>query len=141
MRRQDCWREGANPVACAAARAVLRVIREDKLIDNVKTVGAQLTEGLLQLKDRYSIKGDVRGRGFMQAIELVKDRETKEPAPEATTAVFENTRANGLIMSKSGTFKNVLRMVPPLCLSADDVQPVLDAFDKSFADLEKTYKG
>ena len=132
---------GANPVSCAAARAVLRVIREDNLIENVRTVGAQLTEGLLRLKDKYPIIGDVRGRGFMQAIELVKDRETKEPAPEETAAVFENTRKHGLILSKSGTFKNVLRMVPPLCLSADDVQPVLEAFDRSFADFEKTNQG
>ncbi len=130
---------GANPVACAAARAVLRVIREDKLIDNVKSVGNKLTDGLLQLKDKYSIIGDVRGRGFMQAIELVKDRDTKEPAPEATAAVFERTREHGLILSKSGTYKNVLRMVPPLCLSMGDVQPVIDALDQSFADVEKGY--
>lgn len=128
---------GANPVACAAARAVLKVIREDNAMDNVRTVGSQLTQGLQQLKDRYPIIGDVRGRGFMQAIELVKDRDTKEPAPEATAAVFEHTRKHGLIMSKSGAFKNVLRMVPPLCLSTEDVEPVLEALDKSFADLEK----
>ena len=127
---------GANPVACAAARAVLRVIEQDELITNVQSVGAELTKGLLQLKDRYPIIGDVRGRGFMQAIELVKDRDTKEPAPQETAAVFELTRHHGLIMSKSGTFKNVLRMVPPLCLSHDDVQPVLDALDRSFSDLE-----
>jgi len=116
---------------------VLRVIREEDMIDNVRKVGALLTEGLLQLKDRYPIIGDVRGRGFMQAIELVKDRETKEPAPEYTAAIFERTREHGLILSKSGTFKNVLRMVPPLCLSRKDVQPVLDALDHSFSDIEK----
>lgn len=128
---------GANPVACAAARAVLQVIREDDLIENVKTVGAKLHQGLQQLKDRYDIIGDVRGRGFMQAIELVKDRDTKEPAPDHTAYVFERTREHGLILSKSGTFKNVLRMVPPLCLQMSDVQPVLDALERSFADLEK----
>ena len=73
----------------------------------------------------------------MQAIELVKDRDTKEPAPEHTATVFERTREHGLILSKSGAFKNVLRMVPPLCLQMDDVQSVLDALDRSFADLEK----
>lgn len=132
---------GANPVACAAARAVLRVIREDQLVDNVRTVGKMLTEGLMQLKDRYSLIGDVRGRGFMQAIELVKDRDTKEPDPEATARVFERTREHGLILSKSGAFKNVLRMVPPLCLSAEDVQPVIDALDRSFSDIEKGNTG
>lgn len=128
---------GANPVACAAARAVLEVIEEDDMIANVRTVGAKLQEGLKQLALRYDIIGDVRGRGFMQAIELVKDRETKEPAPDHTAYVFERTREHGLILSKSGTFKNVLRMVPPLCLQMEDVQPVLDALDRSFADLEK----
>jgi alanine-glyoxylate transaminase/(R)-3-amino-2-methylpropionate-pyruvate transaminase len=130
---------GANPVACAAARAVLRVIREDNLIENAKTVGAKLHDGLLQLKTRYPIIGDVRGRGFMQAIELVKDHNTKEPAPEHTAYVFERTREHGLILSKSGAFKNVLRMVPPLCLQMDDVQPVLEALDRSFADLSKAF--
>jgi alanine-glyoxylate transaminase/(R)-3-amino-2-methylpropionate-pyruvate transaminase len=132
---------GANPVACAAARAVLRVIREDDLINNAKTVGAKLHKGLLQLKDRYDIIGDVRGRGFMQAVELVKDRDTKEPASDHTAYVFERTREHGLILSKSGAFKNVLRMVPPLCLQIEDVQPVLDACDRSFADLEKANLG
>ncbi len=99
---------------------------------------SQLTTGMLKLKDKYDIIGDVRGHGFMQAIELVKDHKTREPAPEATAKVFEHTRANGLIMSKSGTFKNVLRMVPPICLSANDVEPVLSARDQSFADLKKS---
>ena len=132
---------GANPVACAAARAVLGIIRDDDLITNVQTVGAKLHEGLRQLKDRFAIIGDVRGRGFMQAIELVKDPDTKEPAPEQTAYVFERTREHGLILSKSGTFKNVLRMVPPLCLAMEDVQPVLDALDRSFADLEQVHLG
>ena len=79
--------------------------------------------------------GDVRGTGFMQAIELVKDRETKEPAPDETAFVFEQTRVHGIVLSKSGQFKNVLRMVPPLCLSMEDVGPVLEAFDRSFQDL------
>ena len=128
---------GANPVACAAARVVLQVIKEDEMIANAKMVGAKLHEGLKQMQSSYDIIGDVRGRGFMQAIELVKDRDTKEPAPEHTATVFERTREHGLILSKSGAFKNVLRMVPPLCLQMDDVQSVLDALDRSFADLEK----
>lgn len=132
---------GANPVACAAARAVLKAIEDDDMIENAKTVGAKLHKGLQHLKERYEIIGDVRGRGFMQAIELVKNRETKEPAPDHNAYVFERTREHGLILSKSGTFKNVLRMVPPLCLQMQDVQPVLDALDRSFADLETANLG
>ncbi len=126
---------GANPVACAAGRAVLKVIARDKLIDNARVVGQALHEGLQTLKDKYEVIGDVRGTGFMQAIELVKNRESKEPAADETAFVFERTRAHGIVLSKSGNFKNVLRMVPPLCLSMEDVEPVMDAFDRSFQDL------
>ncbi|MCL4137270.1 UNVERIFIED_CONTAM: hypothetical protein GTU68_003019 [Idotea baltica] len=130
---------GANPVACAAARAVLRIIKEENLIENAKTVGAKLHEGLLQLKEEFAIIGDVRGRGFMQAIEMVRDRATKEPAVEETAWVFEKTREHGLIVSKSGNFKNVLRMVPPLCLSMSDVEPVIAALRRCFSEFERDY--
>lgn len=124
---------GANPMACAAGRAVLRVIREENLIENARKVGAALKTELESLMQRHKVIGDVRGRGFMMAVELVEDRQSKQPAPEETAEIFEATRRNGLILSKSGNFKNVLRMVPPLCLSMEDVQPVAEALEKSFA--------
>ena len=126
---------GANPVACAAGRAVLKVIEEEDLIANAKRVGAILKNRLLELMGKYEIIGDVRGKGFMLAIELVKDRRTRKPAADETAFVFERSRVHGLVMSKSGNFKNVLRMVPPLCLSEDDVKPVIGALEKSFDDL------
>lgn len=126
---------GANPVSCAAGRAVLRVIAEEKLIDNVRRVGAALKGRLEDLMQRHEIIGDVRGRGFMLAVELVKDRRSREPATEATAEVFEASRRHGLVLSKSGNFRNVLRMVPPLCLSMDDVEPVAAALDRSFAEV------
>lgn len=126
---------GANPVACAAGRAVLKLIDDEKMIENARTVGLELHNRLKGMMDRYEIIGDVRGTGFMQAIELVKDRETKEPAPEETTFVFERTREHGLVLSKSGNHKNVLRMVPPLCLSMDDVEDIFTAYERSFQDL------
>lgn len=129
---------GANPVACAVGREVLKIIEDEDLVANAKKVGARLGEGLKALQQRHDVIGDVRGRGFMQAIELVSDRETKAPASAETAFVFERSRAHGLVLSKSGNFKNVLRMVPPLCLSMDDVEPVLDALDRSFTDLEKS---
>jgi alanine-glyoxylate transaminase/(R)-3-amino-2-methylpropionate-pyruvate transaminase len=128
---------GANPVACAAGRAVLRVIKEEKLIENARTVGAALKKELEVLMQRHRVIGDVRGRGLMMAIELVEDRQTKQPAPKDTAEVFEATRKHGLVMSKSGNFKNILRMVPPLCLSMNDVSPVAEALEKSFADANQ----
>lgn len=124
---------GANPVACAAGRAVLNVMREERLQENARAVGGALRTRLEDLKERHSIIGDVRGRGLMLAIELVKNRATKEPAPEETLAVFEETRRNGLVASRSGPYRNVIRMCPPLCLAMADVDDVVDRFERSFA--------
>ncbi|MEI4472463.1 aspartate aminotransferase family protein [Frigidibacter sp. MR17.24] len=124
---------GSNPIACAAGRAVLQVIREENLLENVRVVGDALREKLLWLQSRHEVIGDVRGMGFMQAMELVKDRDTKEPAPEETARVFARTREQGLIMSKSGNFGNIIRMVPPLCLSMDDVEEIGARLDRAFS--------
>ena len=123
---------GANPTSTAAGRAVLQVIREDRLQENARSVGAALQVRLKDLKERYSMIGDVRGRGLMLAIELVKDRRTKEPDPETTVEVFEHCRAHGLILSKSGPHRSVLRMVPPLCLTLEDVEDVAEGLDAAF---------
>jgi alanine-glyoxylate transaminase/(R)-3-amino-2-methylpropionate-pyruvate transaminase len=127
---------GSNPMSCAAGRAVLQVIAEEMLQENARTVGARLLEGLRNLQQKHAVIGDVRGRGLMTAIELVKDRSTKEPGTEETAAVFEQTRREGLVVSKSGPSRSVLRMVPPLCLQMEDVDHVIDALDRSFQVLD-----
>lgn len=124
---------GANPVACAAGRAVLRAIQAENLLENARTVGAALKARLQSLQQMYSAIGDVRGRGLMLGIELVKDRATREPDPDITARIFEETRYRGLVMSKSGPYRSVLRMVPPLCLSMDDVEEVAEKIGQSFA--------
>ncbi|UCI25614.1 aspartate aminotransferase family protein [Mesorhizobium sp. B2-8-5] len=123
---------GANPVACAAGRAVLKVMRDERLQENAAKVGGALKERLQELKKDFPLIGDVRGQGLMLAIELVKDRATKEPAPEATLQVFEETRRQGLVASRSGPYRNVIRMCPPLCLSMADLDNVVDSFVRSF---------
>ncbi|TPJ23487.1 aspartate aminotransferase family protein [Mesorhizobium sp. B2-8-3] len=123
---------GANPVACAAGRAVLEVMRDERLQENAAKVGGALKERLQELKKDFPLIGDVRGQGLMLAIELVKDRATKEPAPEATLQVFEETRRQGLVASRSGPYRNVIRMCPPLCLSMADLDNVVDSFVRSF---------
>ena len=126
---------GANPTCCAAGRAVLSVIRDDRLQQNAKNVGNALLVRLKDLQEKHMAIGDVRGRGLMLAIEMVKDRKTKEPDRETTAAVFENCRESGLILSKSGQFQSVLRMVPPLCLSMGDVDTVANGLDRAFSAL------
>ena len=126
---------GANPTSCAAGRAVLQVIKEDKMRENARDVGAALLERLHALKAKHPAIGDVRGRGLMLAIEMVKDRRTKEPDPQTTAAVFEATRESGIILSKSGAYQSCLRMVPPMCLSMADVDHVHDGLDQAFDSL------
>ena len=123
---------GANPVACAAGRAVLNVIKEEGLQENARQVGAELKTRLTSLADRYDMIGDIRGSGLMLAIEFVKDRKRKEPAPEAALAIFEETRRNGLVASRSGPYRNVIRMCPPLCLAMSDLDAVMERFERSF---------
>lgn len=128
---------GANPTSAAAARAVLAVMRDEGLQENAKIVGGKLLERLNDLKDKYHAIGDVRGHGLMLALEFVKDRDSKEPDKEMTTEVFEACRAQGIILSKSGPFQQCLRMVPPLCLSMNDVDSVTNSLDQALADAAK----
>jgi len=123
---------GANPTACAAGRAVLDVIATDKVQENAKVVGNALLARLEDCKKQFSAIGDVRGRGLMLAIEMVKDRNSKEPDAAMTSAVFEACRESGLILSKSGPYQSCLRMVPPMCLSLDDVENVAEGLHRAF---------
>ena len=124
---------GANPTSCAAGRAVLQVLRDEGLQQNARDVGGALLDRLNDLKGRHPAIGDVRGRGLMLAIEMVRDRKSKEPDPETTAAVFEACRDSGLILSKSGPTRSTLRMVPPLCLSLADVDQVAEGLDRAFS--------
>jgi alanine-glyoxylate transaminase/(R)-3-amino-2-methylpropionate-pyruvate transaminase len=128
---------GANPVSCSAGRAVLRVIDQCNLIDNARDVGAALLQVLEKMQEKYDIIGDVRGRGLMMAAELVRDRDTREPAPDEMHELFQLTRQHGLVASKSGAHKNVLRICPPLCIQMEDVAFFEEAISRSFEDLYK----
>jgi alanine-glyoxylate transaminase/(R)-3-amino-2-methylpropionate-pyruvate transaminase len=123
---------GASPMACAAGRAVLQVIDDERLQDNARVVGQALRAVLDRLHQRHEIVGEVRGRGLMQAVELVADRKTRAPATQAAAEIFERTREHGLVGSKSGANKNVLRFVPPMCLQPSDVQVVSEALERCF---------
>ncbi len=126
---------GANPTSCAAGRAVLQVIREERTQEKARKVGGALLARLKDLQQKHKAIGDVRGRGLMLAIEMVKDRKTKEPDAAITAAVFETCREQGLILSKSGPHRSVLRMVPPMCLALSDVDQVADGLDRAFTSL------
>ncbi len=126
---------GGNPMASAQGLAVLQVIEEEGIQANALERGHQLSAGLRKLQEKHSVIGDVRGLGLMIGVELVKDRTTKEPAKEACLAVFEKCRELGVIIGKGGFHGNVLRVKPPMCITAADVDCLLDALDQSFTGL------
>ena len=124
---------GGNPVSTAAALAVIKVIEDEDLRTNARVVGDYFREKLEELKEKHPIIGDVRGMGLMQGIELVKDRETKEPAPEAVLRVFEETKRQGVLIGKGGLYGNVIRTGMMLNSSKDNVDELVRALDAGFA--------
>ncbi len=126
---------GGNPVTSVAARATIQVIEEENLLENSHTMGKYFRDKLDDLKEKHQIIGDVRGMGLMQGLELVKDRQTKEPAPEAATQLMERTRANGLLVGKGGLYGNVMRMAPMLNIAKADIDEGIKLLDKSFSEI------
>ena len=120
---------GGNPVSMTAALAVIQVIEEENLRVNARVVGAYLRERFEELKEKHPSVGDVRGMGLMQAIELVKDRETKEPHPGGVAAAFEETKKRGVLIGKGGLYGNVIRTGMPLISSKADVDEMVEALD------------
>jgi alanine-glyoxylate transaminase/(R)-3-amino-2-methylpropionate-pyruvate transaminase len=136
----DSWRAGnistfgGNPVSCAAANATIDTIVEEKLADNAAAMGAALRAGLDALKAKYAFIGDVRGRGLMQGVEIVRDEKAgdRTPAAETTLRVFEETKKRGLLVGRGGLHGNVLRVAPPLVVSTGEIDGALAILDESF---------
>jgi 4-aminobutyrate aminotransferase len=126
---------GGNPVTSVAARATIEVIEEEKLLENADTLGRYFRRKLEELQGKYPVIGDVRGMGLMQGLELVKDRQTKEPAPEATAQLMERARENGLLIGKGGLYGNVIRLSPMLNIGKADVDEAVELLDKSFSEV------
>jgi len=127
---------GGNPVTSVAARAVIEVIEEENLLENTHVVGGYFRKKLEELQQKYPLIGDVRGMGMMQALELVKDRQTKEPAAAEATQLMERARANGLLVGKGGLLSNTIRMAPPMNISKADVDEAIRLLDKSFREVK-----
>jgi 4-aminobutyrate aminotransferase-like enzyme len=124
---------GGNPVSCAVGLAVINVIERDDLRTNARVVGEYFRERLEELKEKHQVIGDVRGMGLMQGLELVKDRETKEPNPQAVLTVFEETKRRGVLIGKGGLYGNVIRTGMMLNASRDTVDELVSALDAGLA--------
>jgi 4-aminobutyrate aminotransferase len=124
---------GGNPVSCAAALATVRLLKE-YLVANAADVGAHLMAGLTGLMERHPLVGDVRGRGLMIGVELVRDRQTKERAIEERNAVVTRAFERGLLLLGAG--KNAIRFSPPLVLTREQADVAVRIFDEALTDVE-----
>jgi 4-aminobutyrate aminotransferase-like enzyme len=127
---------GGNPMSCAAANATLDVIEGDDLPANARVQGERLRAGLDALKGRFPrTVGDVRGKGLMQALELVVDEsaDDRTPNPQAATRLMEESKKRGLLIGKGGLYGNVLRISPPLTVSASEVDEALAKLGEALA--------
>lgn len=124
---------GGNPVACRAALAVLDLFERDNLVDRARQIGSRVSDRFKSMQQRYDLIGDVRGLGAMVAMELVKDRTSKEPAPEATAEIIHRCHDAGLIVIKAGLYDNVIRVLVPLAVTDKQLQEGLDILERELA--------
>ena len=120
---------GGNPVSCAIGLAVLNVIHDEQLQQRAFDLGTHFLNGLKDLMNKHEIIGDVRGSGLFIGVELVRDRETLEPAAKEADELIQQMRSRGILLSTDGPHHNVIKIKPPLVLNIDDIDMVLRSFD------------
>ena len=125
---------GGNPIACAAALGVFETMESEKLVERANHVGKILGDYLKALQAKYPVIGEVRGRGAMQAIELVKPG-TKDPNPEAMNAIVKYCQSKGVLVLTAGTYGNVVRFLPPIVITDDLLRDALGVLEEALASL------
>nr|WP_243749574.1 aminotransferase class III-fold pyridoxal phosphate-dependent enzyme [Pseudoteredinibacter isoporae] len=120
---------GGNAVSCSAGLAVLEVIEQENLMQNAASVGEYARAELLKLQERHEIIGDVRGHGLFMALDLVKDRGTKEPATDETTQLVNEMYKRGVLINRVGVGDNILKMRPPLVFNKENVDQLVSTLD------------
>lgn len=126
---------GGNPVSCAAGLAVLDVIESEGLKEHARQVGEYIQSGLRRLADEHALIGDVRGRGLFFGVELVRDRNTREPAISEARQLVNALRDKGILIGKIGIHDNVLKMRPPMPFSKENADTLFSALDECLACL------
>uniref|UniRef100_A0A674NIV7 Alanine--glyoxylate aminotransferase 2, mitochondrial n=1 Tax=Takifugu rubripes TaxID=31033 RepID=A0A674NIV7_TAKRU len=123
---------GGNPVASAIASSVLDTVKEDGLQKNSLDVGTHLMTELAKLRDKYEIIGDVRGKGLMIGVEMVKDKASRDPlSPEVMSEIFEDVKDMGVLIGKGGIYGQTFRIKPPMCVTMDDADFFVAVFNKA----------
>ena len=123
---------GGNPVTATAVLATMDVIAKKNLAQNAKKMGDYLRSGLDEMKEKFPIIGEIRGMGLIQGVEVVKKKETKEPAADFVADIFEKTRQQGLLIGKGGLYGNVIRITPPLTVERADIDHAMGILNDSF---------
>jgi 4-aminobutyrate aminotransferase/(S)-3-amino-2-methylpropionate transaminase len=123
-----------NPVSIAAAHAVLDVIDEERLVERAHEIGEMIRQRMESWRERFDCVGDVRGLGAMLAVELVKDRDTREPDADLATAVVEAASARGLLLLKAGLYGNCIRVLAPLVVTDEQLDEALGAWEEAIAE-------
>jgi len=126
---------GGNPVSCAIGLAVLDEIEEDDLMRNARDVGRVLMDGLNDLMERHPIIGDVRGRGLFIGFELVRGRDTKEPATAEAKSLVRAMLSHNVLMSTDGPHSNVIKIKPPMVITEEDAIHTLESLEEALATL------
>lgn len=121
---------GGNPVSCAAGMAVLDVLQEERLLQNAMDVGHYVLEGLRRLQQKHGVIGDVRGRGLFFAVDMVRDRTTKEPAPVESKHLVNTMRERGVLISRIGPKDNILKIRPPMPFRNEHAELLLSTLDE-----------
>jgi len=124
---------GGNPVSCAAALATLDLVTDPAFLERAGRLAAAVRARLGQMAGRYPLVGEARGLGAMAALELVRDRATKEPAAEETAAVLRGCHERGLFILKAGVYDNVVRLLPPLTISDEELETGLQILEEALA--------
>jgi 4-aminobutyrate aminotransferase len=126
----------ANPVCCAAALASINVLIRERLWENAEKIGSLILKALKEEQEKYNFIGEVRGKGLMIGIEIVKDQKTKEPAPTIAENIKIEMRKRGYLIGVGGIFKNVVRVQPPLILFEEEANKAIISFSESFKNIK-----
>lgn len=128
---------GSDPYQTMQAKLTIQIIREEKMMENAKRMGAYLQDGIRNLMKTHALIGEVRGRGLLMGFELVKNKETKEYATAETALLMEKCREKGLLVGKGGLFGNVIRIAPPLSINQKQCDQVLKTIDECLTEMKK----
>ncbi|OLS27660.1 MAG: Acetylornithine aminotransferase [Candidatus Thorarchaeota archaeon AB_25] len=126
---------GGNPVSCAVAAENIDYLQEEGLISNSEKIGNQVRKRITELQNQISLIGEVRGKGLMIGVELVKDKKAKTPAPDETTELAKRFMKKGVLVGTGGVLGNVIRFQPPLCITTEQATKVLDIFEEEVKQL------